>query len=102
MVESDLKTQVRRYLEERGAFWSNVTGGPYSKPGDPDIVVCHCGAYIGLEAKYFDGCPSQVQLDRKDDIEAAGGIFLFPTSLEEVAEVLDMVESKNRKRGETP
>lgn len=99
MVESDVKKAIKKLITARGGFWSDITGGPYSKPGDPDIVVCYREKYIGLEGKYFNGRPSQAQKDRKMQIEAAGGRFLFPTSTVSVEKLLDEIDRELDSQG---
>lgn len=86
--EGRLKGDIRRFLTDSGAFWSNVQGGPGSKPGDPDIVVCYKGLYIGLEAKSSDGRQSPIQKVREKEILASGGIYKIVRSVEDVKEIL--------------
>ena len=64
-MESDINKEIKKYLESVGAFWSAVTGGGYSKPGDPDIVACFRGRYIAIEGKTPTGVQSPVQKRRQ-------------------------------------
>ena len=90
--EGQLKQEIRRYLSGIGAFWSNVQGGPGSKPGDPDIVVCYKGRYVGLEAKSPTGVQSEIQKRRMEEIRDAGGIYGLVRSVEDVKEILRGIE----------
>ena len=90
--EGRLKQDIRRYLSGIGAFWSNVQGGPGSKPGDPDIVVCYKGRYIGLEAKSPVGVQSPIQKRRMEEIRDAGGIYAVVRSLKDVEELIGEIE----------
>ena len=90
--EGQLKQEIRKYLTGIGAFWSNVQGGPGSKPGDPDIVVCYKGRYIGLEAKSPVGVQSPIQKRRMEEIRVAGGIYGLVRSVEDVKEILRGIE----------
>ena len=47
--EQKIKKQIKDYITRIGGFWSIVQGGPYSKPGDPDLICCVDGRYIGIE-----------------------------------------------------
>lgn len=94
MVESDLKKKIKEYIESRGGFWSLVQGGPYSKPGDPDLIMCYKSRHVGLEAKTFSGRPSAIQKRRKRELEMAGGIYIFPRSLNDVARVMDFIDEE--------
>lgn len=49
--ESDFKRQLKSYMERNGWFWSIIPEGTYGKPGDPDIVACINGRFVGIEAK---------------------------------------------------
>lgn len=90
--ESVLKKELKRLLNERGAFWSMVTGGGYSKPGDPDMVVCYRGRYIGVEAKTWEGRLSDIQKVRRDEIIAAGGVHVTARCVEDVSDALDAID----------
>ena len=89
--EGRIKADIRRFLTESGAFWSNVQGGPGSKPGDPDIVVCYKGRYIGLEAKTDTGRQSPIQKVREDEIRDAGGVYAIVRSVDDVREILERI-----------
>lgn len=90
--EGTLKRDIRRFLTESGAFWSNVQGGPGSKPGDPDIVVCFRGRYIGLEAKSHNGRQTPIQRTRENEIRNAGGIYAIVRTVDDVKVVLEGIE----------
>lgn len=65
-----------------------VTGGPFSKPGDPDMVVCYRGVYLAIEAKTPTGRLREDQKIRQKEIEAAGGIYLVARYVEDVEDAL--------------
>ena len=84
--EQDIKNELKKYIEQIGGYWCAVTGGAWSKPGDPDIVACVDGRFIGIEAKTPDGRLKQDQIERKEEIEDAHGIYLVIRSKEQLAE----------------
>lgn len=90
--EQRIKKEIKVYLESVGAFWSCVQGGAFSKPGDPDIVVCYRGMYIGIEAKTKTGKVSDIQKFRHQQIEEAGGIVIVARSVDDVKEVIESVD----------
>lgn len=92
--ESAFKRQIKDMLNERGAFWSSVQGGPGSKPGDPDIVACYKGRYIAIEAKMPGGRQRYEQKDRQREIEAAGGTYLLAYDLETISNELDKIDEE--------
>lgn len=82
--EQKIKKQIKDYITRIGGFWSTVQGGPFSKPGDPDLICCVDGHYIGIEAKTPTGRASELQLQRGREIEKAGGIWILARSVEDV------------------
>lgn len=86
--EQKIKKQIKDYITRIGGFWSIVQGGPYSKPGDPDLICCVQGRYIGIEAKTPTGKPTELQLQRGREIEQAGGIWILARSVEDVRDGL--------------
>lgn len=92
--ESKLKQRIRDLLTARGAFYSNVQGGSFAKPGDPDIVVCYRGRYVAVEAKAPDGRQSSIQRIRQEQIEDAGGMYVLAYSVEDVVSALDRLDTE--------
>lgn len=88
--EQKIKSEIKRYIEKQGGYWAVIQGGPYSKPGDPDIVCFfpNDGRFIGIEAKTPTGVQSRVQKNRQEEIERKGGIYLLVRSLGEFREKL--------------
>ena len=82
--ESRIKKEIKEYIKTIGGFWSTVQGGPYSKPGDPDLVCCIKGRYVGIEVKTATGKLSEIQKIRADEIKCAGGIWILARSVEDV------------------
>ena len=90
--ESKLKRSLKNILNDRGAYWCAVAEGAYAKPGDPDIIVCYKGKFIGIEAKTYEGSQSQWQKLRERMITKAGGIYLIVRSPEDVIRMLDAID----------
>lgn len=98
--ESQLKTSIRKMLLKRGAYYSNPKGGEYSKDGDPDIIVCYRGRFIGIEAKNPNrrGKLRESQKDCKEYVLEAGGRYVVATSLQDVETVLDEIDEDEEIR----
>lgn len=82
--ESILKKRIKDVLDFEGIFWSAVKGGPHSKPGDPDIIACIDGRFVGIEAKTPTGKVSDIQLLRGRQIVDSGGCFYVIRSEDEL------------------
>lgn len=96
-IESRIKKAIREALKERGAFWSLVPEGTFAKPGDPDMIVCYKGRFIGMEGKTSSGRLSDVQKLRMEQIEAAGGIYAVVRSVEDAMAVLDKIDKEEKE-----
>lgn len=90
--ESRIKAEIHKALERRGAYWAPIPQGSYGKPGDPDMIVCYKGRFIGMEGKTPVGRLSPIQEHRGRQIEAAGGIFAVVRSVDDAMRVLDAVD----------
>lgn len=90
--ESEIKKKIKDYIESRGGFWTAVKGGAHSKTGDPDLIVCYKGRFVGVEVKTCTGKVSDWQMLRKGQIESAGGIFCIARCVEDVKGALDDID----------
>ena len=53
--EAKVKKQVKKILDDLGAYhFSPLTSG-YGRSGVPDIIVCYKGKFIGIECKAGKG-----------------------------------------------
>ena len=82
--EQLIKKDIKEYISKIGGFWSMIQGGPYSKPGDPDMLCCINGLFVGIEVKTPTGVVSELQEIRGQEIKDAGGIWFVARSLEDV------------------
>ncbi len=93
-AEASIKKAIREALKERGAFWSLVPEGTFAKPGDPDMIICYKGRFVGMEGKTPVGRLSDVQKLRRTQIEAAGGIYAVVRSVDDAMAVLDKIDNE--------
>ncbi len=91
MNEAALIQKIRRYLATvpECFFWKEH-GGQYGTAGIPDIIVCHKGRFIALEAKVGKNTPTKLQAATIDKIRQAGGIATVVHSVDEVKRVLEV------------
>ena len=89
MKESQLIQNIRKYLQTLPEcfFWKEH-GGQYGTAGIPDIIVCHKGQFIALEAKVGSNQPTRLQAATIKQIRKAGGIALVVRSVDEVKEIM--------------
>lgn len=92
MNEAALIQKIRRYLATvpECFFWKEH-GGQYGTAGIPDIIVCHKGRFIALEAKVGKNTPTKLQAATIDKIRQAGGIAAVVHSVDEVKHVMEVI-----------
>lgn len=62
------------------------------KSGDPDIVLCHYGAFVAIEMKQVGKSPTPLQKLKLDKILASGGIAGVAHSLQEFKDIVHKAE----------
>ena len=89
-----VKKRVHAALAAAGAYKCNYIGGMLATNGTPDILACHQGRFIGLEAKAGTNKPTALQIKALRDIERAGGLALVinETNLDYLKECLDDIQ----------
>ena len=94
MNEAALIQRIRKYLTTvpECFFWKEH-GGQYGTAGIPDIIVCHKGSFIALEAKVGRNKPTKLQSATIDKIRQAGGTAAVVYSVEDVRAVLEESEA---------
>lgn len=90
MDEATLKKNARSFLRNRQIFFIDIQGSRFTTSGAPDIVVVINGLFIALEFKTYRGRQSEDQKNLQRRLEAAGGFYFLPKSLEDVETIVDM------------
>lgn len=91
--ESDFKRQLRRYLDDRGIYYTNIQGGFGVAPGAPDMILCVEGHFIAFEGKTYRGRQSDDQKIHQARIEANGGQYHLVRTVAEATEIIDRITS---------
>ena len=96
MNEAALIQKIRKYLASvpECFFWKEH-GGQYGTAGIPDIIVCHKGRFIALEAKAGRNKPTKLQEATIAAIRRAGGIAAVVRSVEDVQAVISEKEAQH-------
>jgi hypothetical protein len=92
--EAIVKQRIKDLLSAHGAYRVMPVSNGMGAHGIPDFLVCHCGRFIGVEAKAGKGQPTELQLSNLRQIEAAGGVALIinETNLDELNGVLHVIK----------
>ena len=92
MRESQLILNILKYLATiPGCFYWKEHGGQYGTAGIPDIIVCHKGKFIALEAKVGRNQPTRLQAAPIEQIRRAGGVAAVVRSVDEVKEIMQTI-----------
>ena len=96
MNEASLIQKIRKYLATvpECFFWKEH-GGQYGTAGIPDIIVCHKGRFLALEAKVGRNKPTKLQAATIDQIKRAGGTAAVVYSIEDVKAVMSEKEAED-------
>ena len=93
MKEAELITAIKKYLASvPDTFAWKEHGGQYGTAGSPDIIVCHRGHFIALEAKVGKNQPTKLQTVTIEQIHKAGGTAAVVRSVEDVKTIISELE----------
>ena len=91
--EADLITTIKKYLATLPeTFAWKEHGGQYGTAGIPDIIVCHRGRFIALEAKVGKNTPTKLQTVTIEQIRKAGGTAAVVRSVADVKTIISELE----------
>ena len=74
--EAKVKDQIKAILTTHGAYRVMPVSNGMGAHGIPDFLVCHCGRFIGIEAKAGKNRPTLLQESNMESIRRAGGVTL--------------------------
>lgn len=74
--EAKVKKQVKKILDDLGAYHFSPMMDGYGKSGVPDIIACYKGKFIGIECKAGDNKPTLLQLRNIEDIKRNQGLAI--------------------------
>lgn len=88
--EGKVKKQVKKLLEEVGAYYFSPMTSGYGKSGVPDIVVCYKSHFVGIECKAGKNKTTEIQDRNLIAIKKNGGIAVVvnENNLDELKEML--------------
>ena len=91
--EAVLITTIKKYLATLPeTFAWKEHGGQYGTAGIPDIIVCHRGRFIALEAKVGKNQPTKLQAVTIEQIRKAGGTAAVVRSVADVKTIISELE----------
>jgi len=87
--EKQFENRIKTLIKRAGGFCFKYWGGSasngkvFTMRGLPDIMACIRGRFVGIEVKSETGKPSDIQLERLQEIRDAGGVGIIAYPQEE-------------------
>lgn len=89
VMEKEIVAAILRHLKARPRCFAWKThGGMYGTAGIPDIIACMDGRFYAFEVKQPGGRLTRLQAVTLEKMEAAGGVAVMVTSVDEVKALL--------------
>ena len=92
--ETKIQRDIQTYLNKKRIFNFRVNADE-NTVGIPDTVACYCGHFIGIETKTPIGKLSPLQKSVGEAIKENNGIFVVPTSLNDIKKIIEKIGTGN-------
>ena len=74
--EGKVKKQVKKILDDLGAYHFSPMSAGYGRSGVPDIIACYKGCFIGIECKAGNNEPTLLQKHNIEQIKRNQGLAI--------------------------
>jgi len=74
--EAKVKKQVKKILDDIGAYHFSPMSGGFGRSGVPDIIACYKGMFIGIECKAGKNEPTLLQKHNIKEIQRNQGLAI--------------------------
>ncbi len=74
--EAKVKKQVKKILDDIGAYHFSPMSGGFGRSGVPDIIACYKGKFIGIECKAGKNEPTLLQKHNIKEIQRNQGLAI--------------------------
>jgi Holliday junction resolvase len=91
--EGEIKDQVRKVLDEMGAYYFFPAANGYGRTGIPDVIACVGGHFVGIECKAGSKQPTALQQRELDNIEETEGTGLI-VNADNISNLKNILETK--------
>ena len=91
LSETDIKHQIRDYLNATGAFTFHLLAGVGAYKGAPDRIFVYKGVVVFLEIKKPSGVQSEHQKEFERACVQAGGFYVLAKSVDDVVQVVNKI-----------
>jgi Holliday junction resolvase len=95
--EGEIKDQVRKVLDEMGAYYFFPAANGYGRTGIPDVIACIGGHFVGIECKAESKQPTALQQRELDNIEKAEGTGVL-VNADNIGNLKNILENAYERR----
>jgi Holliday junction resolvase len=95
--EGEIKDQVRKVLDEMGAYYFFPAANGYGRTGIPDVIACIGGHFVGIECKAGSKQPTALQQRELDNIEKAEGTGVL-VNADNISNLKNILENAYERR----
>jgi Holliday junction resolvase len=95
--EGEIKDQVRKVLDEMGAYYFFPAANGYGRTGIPDVIACIGGHFVGIECKAESKQPTALQQRELDNIEKAEGTGVL-VNADNISNLKNILENAYERR----
>ena len=95
--EGEVKDQVRKVLDEMGAYYFFPAANGYGRTGIPDVIACVGGHFVGIECKAGSKQPTALQQRELDNIEKAEGTGIL-VNADNISNLKNILENAYERR----
>lgn len=95
--EGEIKDQVRKILDEMGAYYFFPAANGYGRTGIPDVIACIGGHFVGIECKAGSKQPTALQQRELDNIEKAKGTGIL-INADNISNLKNLLENAYERR----
>jgi Holliday junction resolvase len=95
--EGEIKDQVRKVLDEMGAYYFFPAANGYGRTGIPDVIACVGGHFVGIECKAGSKQPTALQQRELDNIEKAEGTGVL-VNADNISNLKNLLENAYERR----
>lgn len=87
--EQGIQKAIQDYLRDEGAFVFKVITA--NRNGIPDVIACYQGRFLAIEVKQPGKKLHPLQEMQLNRIQAAGGVAIMATSVDDVKKMLEVL-----------
>lgn len=91
LIAAIVRRLRKRKLEGEPLWWVKTHGSPMQRAGVPDLLICHRGRFVAVEAKTGANAPTRLQMHQIGQMVRAKAVVRVMRDADEIDALLDEV-----------